>query len=189
MGSTEPNPRVTQNPSQCVSSRVLNDGTQVTIRPILPEDEPLMVNFHESLSDRTVYMRYFCSMSFAARTAHERLVRICHSSSESELVLVAEHKKRETGERHILGVGRLNRLQTDGEAEVAVLVSDQYQLKGLGTELVRQLIKAAREKKLRRLVAEMLNDNLAIQSTLRKLGFRLRLVPEDPRSVQAVLEL
>jgi acetyltransferase len=148
-----------------------------------------MVSFHESLSDRTVYMRYFCSMSFAARTAHERLVRICHSYSESELVLVAEHKDPDTLERHILGVGRLNELGRDGEAEVAVLVSDQYQCKGLGTELVRQLIKIARDKKLRRLVAEMLNDNLAIQNTLRKLGFRLRLVPNDPRSVQGVLEL
>jgi acetyltransferase len=147
-----------------------------------------MVKLHESLSDRTVYMRYFCSMSFAARTAHERLVRICHSLSESELVLVAEHKDQKTGERHILGVGRFNKLPTDGEAEVAVLVSDQYQHKGLGTKLVRQLIKVARDEKLRRLVAEMLYDNLAIQNTLRKLGFRLRPVP-DPGSVQAVLEL
>ena len=183
------NPSIPPNLSQYVSSWILNDGTPVTIRPILPEDEPLMVSFHESLSDRTVYMRYFCSMSFAARTAHERLVRICHSYSESEVVLVAEHKDPETGERHILGVGRLNELRTDGEAEVAVLVSDQYQCKGLGTELVRQLIRIARDKKLRRLVAEMLNDNLAIQNTLRKLGFRLRLVPNDPRSVQGVLEL
>jgi acetyltransferase len=183
------NPSIPPNLSHYVSSWILNDGTSVTIRPILPEDEPLMVSFHESLSDRTVYMRYFCSMSFAARTAHERLLRICHSYSESELVLVAEHKDPETGERHILGVGRLNELGTDGEAEVAVLVSDQYQCKGLGTELVRQLIRIARDKKLRRLVAEMLNDNLAIQNTLRKLGFRLRLVPNDPRSVQGVLEL
>jgi len=148
-----------------------------------------MVKFHESLSDRTVYMRYFCSMSFAARTSHERLVRICHSYSETELVLVAEHKDPKTGERHILGAGRLNELQVDGEAEVAVVVSDQYQHKGLGTELVRQLIKVARDEKLRRLVAEMLYDNLAIQNTLRKLGFRLRLVPDDSVSVQAVLEL
>jgi len=148
-----------------------------------------MVKFHESLSDRAVYMRYFCSMSFAARTAHERLFRICHSYSESELVLVAEHKDPEAGERHILGVGRFNELQADGEAEIAVLVSDQYQHKGLGTELVRQIIKVARDQKFRRLVAEMLHDNLAIQNILRQLGFRLRLVPDDPQSIQAVLEL
>jgi len=96
-------------------------------------------------------------MSFAARTAHDTLLRIYHGYSEGELVLVAEGKDQESGERRILGVGRLNRLQADGEAEVAVLVSDQYQLKGLATELVRQLIKAARENKLRSLVAEMSN--------------------------------
>lgn len=148
-----------------------------------------MVKFHESLSDRTVYMRYFCSMSFVARTRHERLVRICHSYSESELVLVAEPKDPRTGERYILGVGRFNKLQTNGEAEVAVLMSDQYQHNGLGTELVRQLIKVAQGQNLRCLVAEMLSDNLAIQNILRQLGFRLRLVPDDPGSVQAVLEL
>jgi acetyltransferase len=128
-------------------------------------------------------------MTFAARTAPDRLLRICHSYSEGELALVAEGEDQESGERRILGVGRLNRLEADGEAGVAVLVSDQYQLKVLGTELVRQPIKAAREKKLRSLVAEMLNDNLATQNTLRKLGFRLRLVPDKPEWAQAVLEL
>src|SRR5215813_10660521 len=127
MTTTIVNPPVPWNPSQYVSSSTLRDGTPVTIRPIRPEDEPLMVKFHESLSDRTVYMRYFCSMSFAARAAHERLVRICQGDYEREMVLVVEHTDSQTGERHILGVGRLNKLQADREAEVAVLVSDQYQ--------------------------------------------------------------
>lgn len=189
MTTTMQNVRPSWKPSQYISSWTLRDGTPVTIRPIRPEDEPRMVEFHESLSDRTVYMRYLCSMSFAFRTTHERLVRICHGCSESELVLVAEQQDPNTGGQHILGVGRLNKLPTGAEAEVAVVVSDQYQKKGLGTELVRQLIRGARDEKLLRLVAEMLTDNLAIQNTFRKLGFRLRRVPDDPGSVQAVLEL
>ena len=69
----------------------LKDGTEVEIRPIRPDDEQLMVRFHGVLSDRTVYLRYFCSLSLAARTAHERLVRICFANPECETVLVATH--------------------------------------------------------------------------------------------------
>jgi acetyltransferase len=166
----------------------MKDRTQVTIRPIRPEDEPLMVEFHGTLSDRTVYLRYFCSMSLAQRTTHERLIRICFGDYEREMVLVAEHRDPKIGELHIMGVGRLNKLQADKEAEMAVLVSDRYQHRGLGTELVRRLISVARDEKLSRITAEMLRDNLAIQTIFKRVGFRLRLLG-DPTSVQAVLDL
>jgi acetyltransferase len=175
-------------PSQYVLPWTLKGGIEVTIRPIRVEDEPLMVKFHETLSDRTVYLRYFISLSLARRTAHERLVRICFSDYEREMVLVAEYRDPQTGELHILGVGRLNKLQTDNAAELAVLVADQYQHRGLGSELLRRLIQIARDEKLSRIVAEMLRDNLAIQTTLRRLGFRFRLLG-DPTSLQAVLDL
>jgi acetyltransferase len=188
VSTADPNPALPSYPLQYVSSWTMRDGTQVTLRPIRPEDEPLMIRFHETLSDRTVYMRYFCSLSLARRTAHERLVRICFTDYKREIVLVADCKDPKTGERQILGVGRLNKLQGDQEAEIAVLVSDEYQHKGLGTELVRRLIGIAREGGVHRLVAEMLRDNLAIQGVLGRLGFRLRLV-NDPGSVQAILDL
>jgi acetyltransferase len=175
-------------PSQYVSPWIMKDGTQVTIRPIRSEDEPLMVKFHATLSDRTVYLRYFTSMSLARRTDHERLLHICHANYEREMVLVADYRNPHTGEQHILAVGRLNKLKAQGEAEVAVLVSDEYQHKGLGTELLRRLIQIAREEKMHRLVAEMLRDNIAIQSILKGLGFRLRWL-NDASSVQATLEL
>jgi len=189
MDSTNTSPAIRVYPSQYVSPRTMKDGTQITVRPIRPEDEPLMVKFHGTLSDRTVYLRYFSSLSLAMRTAHERLVRICFSDYEREMVLVAEYKDPQTGELHILAVGRLNRLQgADKEAEVAVMVSDQYQHRGLGTELLRRLVQIARERNLCRLVAEMLRDNLAIQTIFRKLGFRLNMMG-DPALVLAVLEL
>jgi GNAT superfamily N-acetyltransferase len=115
-----------------------------------------MVKFHETLSDRTVYLRYFSSLSLASRTAHERLVRICFSDYEREMVLVPECRDSQTGEPHILGVGRLNKLQTDKAAELAVLVADQFQHRGLGTELVRRLIQIARDEKLSRLARKKL---------------------------------
>jgi acetyltransferase len=187
VASTNLNPAIRSYPSQYVLPWTMKDGTQVMIRPIRAEDEPAMVKFHETLSDRTVYLRYFCSLSLASRTAHERLVRICFGD-ERETVLVAEHRDSQTGELHILGVGRLNKLQADKEAEVAVLVSDQYQHRGLGTELLRRIINVARDEKLSRIMAKMLRDNLAIQTVFKRLGFRLRLLG-DPASVQAVLDL
>jgi len=166
----------------------MKHGTQVTIRPIRIEDEALMVRFHESLSDRTVYLRYFSSLSLSRRTAHERLFRICTCDYENEMVLVAEHTDSQTGDLHILGVGRLNKVPETNEAELAGLVADQYQRRGLGTELLRRLIKVAQDEQISRLRAEMLRDNFVIQIIFKRLGFRLRL-RSDPVSVQAVLDL
>ena len=67
-------------PAQYVWEWHMKDGTPVTIRPIRPEDEPLMVQFHTTLSERSVYLRYFCSLSLSTRVEHERLVRICFGS-------------------------------------------------------------------------------------------------------------
>lgn len=148
----------------------LKDGTAVTIRLIVREDEGRMVKFHVPLSDRTVWMRYFSSMSFSRRTAHERLAHICASDGEQETVLVAVCA--DSSEEHpIIGVGRLNRLQSPKDAELALLISDEYQHKGLGTELLRRLIEAARIQKIDRIVAEVLRDNLAMQVILKRSGF------------------
>ena len=116
----------------------MNDGNQVTIRPIRPEDEPLIAKFHETLSDRSVYLRYFCTLSLSRRVAHERLLRICFGDYDREMALVAEQIDPATAERRIFGVGRMNKLHARNEAEVAALVSDQYQQLGLGYELLRR---------------------------------------------------
>ena len=169
----------------------MRDGLPVTIRPIRPEDEPMMVAFHATLSDRSVYLRYFTSLSLSRRTAHERLIRICTVDYERDMVLIAEHRDPQTGGQQIVAVARLNQLPSDRphrEAEVAALVSDRYQHQGLGTELLHRLIQIARDKRISRLVAEMLWDNLPMQAVLKSLGFELRL-PSDGASVQAVLDL
>src|SRR5204863_8477993 len=126
------------------------------VRPIRPDDEQLMVRFHRDLSDRTVYLRYFCSLSLAARTAHERLVRICFANPECETVLVVTHTDSKSHEEKIFAVGRLNKLLPKNEAELAVLVTDEYQGRGIGTQLLSRLIQVAREQRLDRIVAEML---------------------------------
>jgi acetyltransferase len=176
------------NSSQGSSQWSMKDGTHVFIRPIRLDDESLMIKFHSLLSNRTVYLRYFCSLSLATRTAHERLVRICFADPERETVLVASEMDAGTGDERILAVGRLNKLPNTNEAEMAVLVADDYQGCGLGTELLRRLIQVARDRKVDQITAEMLRDNIVMQSVLKKVGFRLRLF-NDPRSVRAALTL
>ena len=183
-----PKPAIRPYPLQYVSSWTMKDGNQVSIRPIRPEDEPLMVKFHETLSDRSVYLRYFCSLSLSRRVEHERLLRICFGGYDREMVLVAGRTDPSTGECRIVAVGRMNKLHSGNEAEVAILVSDQYQQLGLGSELLRRVIQIARDEKLTRVSAEMLTDNIAMQIITKRLGFRVRTV-EDPTSVQSFLDL
>jgi acetyltransferase len=171
-----------------VSQFTMKDGTEVSLRPIRPDDEPLMTQFHQTLSGRSVYMRYFRSLSLESRLAHERLVRICRADGEREVALVVDYTNKGTGQQQILGVGRLIKLDAQNEAEVAILVSDQYQKQGLGTELLRRLIQIARDQKLHRVSGELLRDNLAMQIIVKKLGFRFRLCT-DGASIPAVLGL
>ena len=180
-------PTIRPYPSQYVWEWRLKDGTPVTIRPIRPEDEPLMVQFHQTLSERSVYLRYFCSLSLSTRVEHERLVRICFGSYDRGFALVADRKNPETGQHEVLGVGRFSAI-TRTEAEAAVLVSDQWQGRGLGTELLAGVARVAREEKFRKLSGEILRDNLPTQAIFKKVGFKLRSM-DDPSSVSALLEL
>jgi acetyltransferase len=183
-----PKPAIRPYPSQYVSQFTMKEGAEVTLRPIRPEDEPLMSEFHETLSDLSVYMRYFSSLSLSLRVAHERLVRICFVDYDRVMALVVDHKDEATGQHRILGVGRLIKLHTKNEAEIAILVSDQFQKQGLGIELLRRTVQIARDEKLSSISAEMLRDNVTVQRVFKKVGFRLRLVA-DSSSISAVLEL
>ncbi|MGO9088836.1 MAG: GNAT family N-acetyltransferase [Candidatus Sulfotelmatobacter sp.] len=183
-----PRPAIRPYPSQYVWEWQLKDGTPVTIRPIRPEDEPLMVKFHETLSERSVYLRYFCSLSLSTRVEHERLVRICFGSYDRGFALVADRKNPETGQHEVLGVGRFSAINRN-QAEAAVLVSDRWQGRGLGTELLAGVARVARLERFKRLSGEILRDNLPTQAIFKKVGYTLRAMEEDPSSVSAVLEL
>jgi acetyltransferase len=175
-------------PTQYVSPWTMKDGTPVAIRPIRPEDEPLIVKFHETLSERSVYMRYFHPMKLGQRIAHERLTRICFIDYDREMALVVEHKDPQTGEPEILGVGRLSKVHGTNDAEFAILISDQAQGQGLGSELLRRLVQIGRDEKLSRITADIIPENIEMQRVAQKIGFRLHRTIEDP-TVQAVIEL
>jgi acetyltransferase len=165
-------------PMQYVLPWTMKNGKTLTIRPIRPEDEPLMVEFHQKLSERTVYMRYFQPLKLSQRTAHERLRRICFTDYDREMVLIGEHRS-ESDTPQVVAVGRLSKLHHRHEAELAVLIHDRFQHLGIGTELFRRLIAIARTEKLRRLHSTILAENREMRAICQKLGFRMTSDVED----------
>jgi acetyltransferase len=183
-----PRPAIRPYPVQYVQPWNMKNGDAVTIRPIRPEDEPLLIRLHHALSERTVYLRYFQPLKLSQRTAHERLTRICFIDYDREMVLVVEHKK-EDGHPEAIAIGRLSKLRGgSNEAELAVLVDDRYQGQGMGTELYRRLIAVARDEKLKRVVSTILTENREMRAICQKLGFRMEADLEDG-TVRAELEV
>jgi acetyltransferase len=148
-------------------------GLEVTIRPIRPEDEPLMVEFHKTLSDRSVYLRYFGIVSLEERIMHERLRRVCFIDYDREIALVADLKNRD-GTHQIVGVGRLIKEHEANDAEFAVLISDPWQGKGLGSELLRLLVQIGRKERLQRIVGHISAENTTMKRVSEEVGFGLR---------------
>jgi acetyltransferase len=169
-----PKPAIRPYPMQYVWDDALKDGTKLTIRPIRPEDEPLMVQFHQTLSERSVYYRYFTSLRLEQRIAHERLARLCFIDYDREMALVVAREDEKIGRHEILGVGRLSKLHSSNEAEFALTVGDQWQNQGLGTQLLKLLIQVGRDEHLERITATILPDNREMQHVCRKAGFQIR---------------
>jgi acetyltransferase len=175
-------------PQQYVQPWTLSDGTQITIRPIRPEDEPLMIKLHETLSERSVYFRWLHMLQLSQRIAHERLIGVCFIDYDREMALVADYHHPQTGQSEILGVGRLIKTSGANEAEFAILINDQFQHKGLGAELLRRLIQYGRDEKIQRLVGDILLENVGMQKVCRKLGISLQYSREE-EVMKAELEL
>jgi len=173
-------------PSNYVKEFTNREGTEFTLRPIRPEDEPKMVKFHERLSEQSVYLRYFRSFQLDQRVEHERLTRICYVDYDRSLALVVEHTNPETGEAEILAAGRLTRLQNPEEAEFAMLVRDDFQRRGVGTALLDHLLKFGRDEGIKRVVAYMLPENRGMIHISEKLGFKME---REEDMVKAVIDL
>lgn len=154
------------------------------IRPIRPEDEPLMVDFHHTLSDQSVQFRYFHSLKLGERIAHERLSRVCFIDYDREMALVATVDDPAWRQPKIIGVGRLSKLHGGNRGEFAVIISDEWRNKGVGSLLLGQLLQVGRDERLTSLTAQILPYNIDMQRLCRKFGFTFR---QDPSTMDEPL--
>jgi acetyltransferase len=174
-------------PTEFVKKWTLTDGTQVVIRPVRAEDEPSFVRFHHSLSDRSVYFRYFQTRKLSQRIAHERLAQICFIDYDRQMALVAERIDADSRESEIIGVGRFIKIHGTDTAEFAIVVSDQYQRRGLGTELLRRLVHIARLEKLHWLTSQILLENFGMQRVCQR--FRSASLTRDDSVLKVDIDL
>jgi acetyltransferase len=168
-----PGPAIRPYPEKYVAPWTLPDDEEVCIRPIRPEDEPLMVAFNNTLSPETIYLRYFHPVAAAQLISHEQLARMTFIDYDREMTLVAEHTDQ-NDDRRLLAIGQLTKLHGSNDAEFAILVSDEHQRIGLGTELLRRLIDIGRDDGLDRIVAEILPENEGMKRICARLGFAMK---------------
>jgi acetyltransferase len=183
-----PRPSIRAYPRKYSKPWKSGNGTDFVIRPIRPEDEALVVDFHGRLSDETVYQRFFTKLGYEQRVAHERLVRVCFTDYDREIALVAEQLEQETGKARIAGIARLVRHHNAADAEISLVVCDECQGQGLGTELVRRLVEVGREEGIERLVADVLSTNGGMIRICQELGFNIS-AEDDGKTVKGELRL
>jgi acetyltransferase len=172
-------------PRKYISRYQMKNGNEILIRPIRPEDEMSMVKFHETLSEQSVYLRYFHAEKLDVRAAHNRLIQKCFIDYDREMALVAERCDAKPG---IIGLGRLNKERWGNRGEVAILIADEHQNMGLGTQLLGRLIDVARNEGLEELEANILSENLAMCALAKHFGFTLHN-SEDPSVLTGTLRL
>lgn len=145
---------------------LLSDGSAAHLRQIRPEDAPAIVEFHSRMSERTRYLRYFSPYPRIPERDLERFVNVDHRDREAFVVV--------SGPR-ISAVGRYERLGHDSpEAEVAFVVEDAHQGRGIGSVLLEHLAQAARENGIKRFVAEVLPENGGMLRVFSDFGYQIQ---------------
>jgi len=172
---------ITPYPAKYIIPWRLKDGTEVTLRPIKPEDEPKELEFVRGLSTETSRFRFF---QIIKDLPHEALVRFCNIDYDREMAIIAETR---VGDQTIeVGVSRLVLDPGKKRGEFAVVVADKYQGRGLGTKLVDMLIEFAREKGIDTVYGTIMSENIKMIQLCEKLGFTTR---REHDSVNAELKL
>ncbi|NGX60266.1 MAG: Succinyl-CoA ligase [ADP-forming] subunit alpha [Chlamydiae bacterium] len=176
-------PVIRPYPSEYISRCTLNDGAEILLRPVRPEDEPLFMDFHQQLSKETVKARFFEELTYEQRISHERMIQICHTDYDRTLHLVAI---QDTG---IVGTIRLSKVPLTSSANITLAIIDKMQKKGLGTKLLSTILDIARKESLREVHVQILSDNIAMQKMLERAGFTLSASQKNSKIINAVLEL
>ena len=169
-------------PKEYTTNRRLKDDSEVILRPIKAEDEDRFNELIKSLSPQSMRFRFF---EIFKEFPHETLTKYCNLDYDRQVAIVAE--LNQNGKKQIIGVGRVI-AQPDGKSgEFAVLVADQWQLKGLGSMLMDYIITVARNMRLRRIFATILPDNVKMIILSKKKGLKIENLDEE--TVKASLDL
>jgi len=170
--SAVPAPRhliISPYPNQYESHWMLRDGTPVWLRPMKPEDEPLVSDFLRICSDDTLYFRYF---RLIKKWTHEMLIRFTQNDYDRELGLMALGQP--PSPEVMMGVSRLVMDADRKSGEFAVIVADPWQGQGLGPKLIEEIIAIARDQGVKLLQADVLSQNQPMLDLAKKLGFAVK---------------
>ncbi len=163
-GGTIPEP-----PSHWEADVLLRDGRSAHIRPIRSEDADLLVDFYSRVSDESKYYRFFAPMPKLSDRDVKRFTQVDYVQRVAFVLLVG---------RKMIAVGRYDAVG-EGEAEVAFLVEDKHQGRGIGQLLLEHLAQAGRERGIERFVAEVLPDNHPMIRTFKDAGYQVRSQYDD----------
>ncbi len=145
----------------------LTDGSRVQVRPIVPDDEPLLHEAVAAMSERTVYFRFFSPLKRMPDAMAHRLAVVDYND---RFALVGTTNKP-GGKERIVGVARYDRVPNTEVAETAVAVVDEFQRRGLGSALMSILAKVAREHGINVFTLIVLPENQQMLGLLRKMGW------------------
>jgi acetyltransferase len=162
-------------PEEYATSLELGDGTPVTLRPIRPEDEPAWHDMLASCSEETIHQRF---RAMFRRTTHEMAARYCFIDYDRELAIVAELEDA-AGRRRLAGVARLVADPDRRRAELAVLVADPWQGRGLGLTLTEFTLDVARRWGVESVFAETTPDNGRMIAVLERHGFAITSLHDE----------
>jgi acyl-CoA hydrolase/GNAT superfamily N-acetyltransferase len=161
-------------PTELHTTRLLSDGTQVTFRPIHPTDEASMLDLFYALSQETIYYRFMSRSKRVPRSEIQDFVFIDHRTDVAIVVTVPEAHGED-----IIAIGRYYLDEENNMAEVAFVVRDDWQNRGIGTELLRYLSQVAIRNGIRGFTAEVLRANRAMQRVFQKSEFQVTSTPQD----------
>ena len=174
---------ITPYPTRHILPWTLPGREGVILRPIKPEDEPLVDDMYTTISEESFRGRFFQADKHAS---HEMHIRQCNIDYDRETGIVVETKEHD--KRRIVGIGTLVTATSQKSAEYAVLVHDDYQGKGLGYKLLDVLIGIAQEKGLEEIYGYVLANNTKMLDICKKLGFIVEALPDKIDKVRLLLK-
>ena len=156
-------------PAHWEADVVLSDGATAHVRPIRPDDADRLVAFYARVSDESKYYRFFAPYPNLSERDIETFTTVDHTDRVALIMLAGDN---------MIAVGRYDRLDKE-QAEVAFLVEDAHQGRGIGSVLLEHLAQAARENGITRFVAEVLPQNRKMIKVFADAGYTVGNTYED----------